>query len=205
MQVPIAVLAIVSVSVALHLPHTSNTDFKAKIKRVDFAGAVALILTIFSLLYALERGGDTYWSDNLTVGALCSFVLFFVVFAYVETKVASEPFAPKRIVASKSLIAAYLANLFTVAAAMAMIFHLSLYLQAVQRKSASEAGLWLVPSILGGVTGSLAGGLVIQATGKFYWLTVASTACNLAGLTVIVSSTGVIMFSMTAIAFGTDN
>jgi predicted MFS family arabinose efflux permease len=117
-------------------------------------------------------------------------------------KYAKEPFAPKRIIANRSLIASYLVNFFGLAGGLTMIFHVSLYFQAVQGKSASEAGVWLLPSILGSVLGSVFGGLLIQVSGKYYTVTVGAYFAMLLGTTTVTLMTGVIKQSTTGIAIG---
>ncbi|KAG5641877.1 hypothetical protein DXG03_004017 [Asterophora parasitica] len=201
-QVPIAISAFVAVSFALHLPKLENSDFYAKLKRVDFAGSLTLIVTIFALLFGLDRGGNVSWSDPQTRVALGSSLVFFIIFGLIEFRVASEPFAPKHIIFNQSLIAAYLVNFFGVTAALSQIFYVSLYLQAVQGKSASAAGLWLVLAVGGGMIGSLGGGLTIQATGKFYLITVGSYALQFLGSSVVSVSTGVLVHSVILIGAG---
>ncbi|KAG5338218.1 hypothetical protein C0989_007947 [Termitomyces sp. Mn162] len=165
-------MAIASVSFGLHLPKSGPSDFSTKLKRVDFAGSLALIITVFSLLFGLDHGGNISWSDSVTMLSFSSFALFFILFGAIELRIASEPFAPKRIIFNRSLIAGYLVNFFGIAAGMNLIFHVSLYLQAVHGNTAAEAGLWLVLCVVGGLLGSLSGGLVIQITGKFYLITI---------------------------------
>ena len=111
-QVPLAVAAIISVSVALKLPQRDTEDFRAKLKRIDFAGAITLVSGVFFLLLGLDRGGNVAWSDKLTIASLCAFVVLFVLFVFIETRYASEPFAPKAIVANPALVASYFANFF---------------------------------------------------------------------------------------------
>ncbi|KDQ49637.1 hypothetical protein JAAARDRAFT_200645 [Jaapia argillacea MUCL 33604] len=203
-QVPVTLIAILSVSIALNVPktETGQDDFYAKLKRIDFGGAVTLVLSIFFLLVALDRGGNVSWSDPLTVACLGGFVFFSIFFATVEMKLASEPFAPKRIIINRSLIASYLCNFFGVMSSMCLIYQISLYFQAVRKMSASEAGMGLVPAILGGVVGSLMGGLVMQATGKYYWLTVGEYVGMVSGTLLVTLMTGVLVHSFAGIVVG---
>ncbi|KAF9456714.1 member of the major facilitator superfamily [Collybia nuda] len=202
MQVPLALLAITAVSFALHLPKTDSSNFSAKIRRVDFGGAAALVVTVFLLLFGLDRGGNIAWGDTFTILALGGFALFAVVFGVVEMRLAREPLAPKRIIVNSSLIASYLVNFFGIAAGMSMLFHVSLYLQAVERKSASEAGLWLILSVAGSLFGSLGGGLVMQATGKFYMLTVCGYGLLFIGSGIVILMTGALTRSVHGLAVG---
>lgn len=203
LQVPATILAIIFVSVALKLPKPSDSDLWAKLKRIDFLGALTLVSSIFFLLFGLDRGGNVSWSDKATIGSLIAFAVLFILFCVVEMVLASEPFAPKRIIVNRTLISTYLVNFFGMGSSMTMIFHISLYFQAVQAKSAIQAGLWLLPSILGGVVGSLSGGLLIQATGKFYWITVVGYCSLFVGTTVISLTSGVLVHSLAGITVGT--
>lgn len=166
LQVPITVLAIISVSLALKLPSRDDSHWLDKLKRVDFSGALALVLCITSLLVGLDHGGNVSWTDRIATISLTSFALLFVIFVVIEFRLASEPFAPKRIVANTALPASYLCNFFCVASSMALIFHVAMYVQAVEHKSAAQAGMALIPGIVGGVAGSLIGGLIMQHTGR---------------------------------------
>jgi hypothetical protein len=169
---------------------------------VDFFGALTLVSSTFFLLFGLDRGGNISWSDNFTIGSLVAFAVFFVLFCAVEMTLASEPFAPKRIIVNRALFSSYLVNFFGMASVMAVLFQVSLYFQAVQAKTAMQAGLWLLPSIAAGVCGSLAGGLTIQATGKFYWLTVAGYSGLFVGTVVATLNTGVLAHSLAGIVAG---
>ncbi|KIK70263.1 hypothetical protein GYMLUDRAFT_34759 [Collybiopsis luxurians FD-317 M1] len=201
-QVPAVILAIISVSFALHLPPTERSDFKAKIKRVDFMGATTLVTCIFFFLYGLDNGGNVSWKDRTTVLSLIASAILFFCFGFVEMEWAREPFAPKRIILNRSLIGSYLVNFFGVAAQLSMLFHVSLYLQAVEQMSPSQVGFWLVPGIIGGVSGSLGSGLIMKATGKYYWLTVLEYLLLVAGCLTIISGAGVLIHSAVIIAVG---
>lgn len=202
LQVPLTVIAILAVTFALKLPKSPTGDLWPKLKRVDFLGALTLVSSIFFLLFGLDRGGNISWSDRVTIISLVAFAILFIFFCAIEMVLAKEPFAPKRIIVNRTLISSYLTNFFGLASAMTMVFHISLYFQAVQAKTAVQAGLWLLPSILGAVAGSLAGGLTMQATGKFYWLTVAGYCSLFIGTLINVLSTGVVGHTMAGIIAG---
>ncbi|KJA21585.1 hypothetical protein HYPSUDRAFT_67708 [Hypholoma sublateritium FD-334 SS-4] len=201
-QVPITLIAILAVSLSLHLPKVESGDFVAKLKRVDFGGAISLVLTVFFLLFALDRGGNVSWSDHYTTGSLVAFGICFMAFAFIEMELASEPFAPRRIIINRSLIASYLVNFFGIASAFTMLFHLSLYFQAVQGQSASRASMWLIISVIGGLSGSLGGGLIMQATGKFYVLTVLGYVALFVGSVIVTLTSGIVVASSIGIAIG---
>ncbi|KAI0341537.1 MFS general substrate transporter [Trametopsis cervina] len=202
LQVPLALLAILSVSVALKLPKVDSQDFVAKLKRVDIGGALTLVAAVFFLLLGLDRGGNVSWQDHITIGTLVAFAVLLLVFAFIELKVAAEPFAPKKIIVNRALFASYAANFFAAGLGVTQAFIITLYFQAVQGRSAGQAGIVLIPSILSAVSGSLIGGIYMQATGKYYWFTVGVFVMMLVGQLVVPVFSGIWMYSYPGIVVG---
>ncbi|EJD00158.1 MFS general substrate transporter [Fomitiporia mediterranea MF3/22] len=191
LQVPMTSLAFIIIFFAFHLPggRDHQTDLMSKLRRIDFLGAFTLVCGVLSLLVGLDRGGNVSWREPITVISLSISFVFLAFFGLTETRLAAEPFAPARVLAHSSLIAAYLCNLFCIAAAISVVFNVALYLQAASGASAAQAGLGLVPSVLGGVTGSLGCGLIMQRTGKYYWLTVGMYVAQFVGTVVLTAGT----------------
>ena len=69
-------------------------------------------------------------------------------------------------------------------------------------KTASQFGLWLLIAAFSALTGPLGGGLIMQATGKYYRLTIVSYFGLLLGAIVVNLSTGIIVSSTIGIAAG---
>lgn len=63
---------------------------------------------------------------------------------------------------------------------------------AVDGFSATQAGVRLLPGILAGVSGSLFGGILMQKTGKYYWLTVCAYTSLMLGMIPILLFTGLV-------------
>ncbi|KAI0936786.1 hypothetical protein AcV5_004836 [Taiwanofungus camphoratus] len=117
-------------------------------------------------------------------------------------RLASEPFAPKHIIVNKTLFASYCCNFFVAGAMLVTVFHVSLYLQAVQGMNAAQVGLALLPSVIGGVLGSLLSGLLMQATGKYHTLSITVFLMMLAGSSLIASVTGPWKYTFAGLAVG---
>ncbi|KAL6301227.1 MFS general substrate transporter [Sparassis latifolia] len=202
LQVPLTVLAILSVALGLRLPRADNAAFRAKLRRVDFGGAFTLVLAVFALLLALDRGANAAWRAPLTLCAFAVSALAFALFALVETRVAAEPLAPRHIVASGALLASYLCNLLVNGVFFVITFHVPLFLQAVRGLGAARAGAALIPCIAGGVSASVLSGLVMQATGRYYWLTVGAFGVTLAGAVLVALEAGAVGFDMVWLCVG---
>lgn len=180
-QVFLCLIAIVSVGLLLHLPkRQSETPWRKQLPRIDILGALLLILTIFGILFGLDRGSNVSWRSPLTIGSLCATVPLSIAFLGVETRFAVEPFTPGHIIFDKALIACYVHNFFLYAAFTALIFYLPLFFQVILEMTPAQAGASLIPAAVSGVVGTLLGGIILKRTGKFYWLAVfAATAATL--------------------------
>lgn len=211
LQFPATLSAILMVCLFLHLPsNDSPTPFKARLKRVDFLGAVIMVLAVFTALIGLDQGGNKSFQSLLPIACLCASAFFFFSFVFAESHIATEPFAPPHIVRQRTILAANLANFFCCAAHTAVLFYTPFYFQVIQSLPAGAAGLRLLPAIAGGVLGSLGSGIIMQKTGRYYLLTVcAYVLAALGAATVLYSSTsswstGIVLgITMSGLGYGT--
>lgn len=201
-QAPLTLLAIITVYLTLQLPPIEDSHGKAKLRRIDFLGALILVLGVFCLLLGLDRGSNVSWTTPLTLGLLGACVLLFLAFLFVEIKVALEPFAPGHIIFERSLFACYLCNFFSFGGWLATIFYIPLYYQAVDGLSATQAGTRLLPAITGGVCGSLFAGMLMKKTGRYYALTVGAYMGLFWGFLPILLFTGLVAKSTFGISIG---
>lgn len=202
-------MAFIAVTVMLDLPAREDSHWKAKLRRIDFLGAVVLVGAVLGFLLGLDRGSNVSWSMPLTIVSLSVSAVLFVLFILVEIYYAPEPFAPGHIIFDRTFFASYCCNFFSFGGWLAGLFYIPLYFQAVDGVSATGAGLRLLPSIFAGVAGSLFAGFVMKWTGKYYWLTIIAYALLTSGVAVIclfsgalAASTVGMILGMVAAAFG---
>ncbi|KAI9837878.1 MAG: hypothetical protein M1837_002698 [Sclerophora amabilis] len=201
-QAPLSLIAIVCVVSMLQLPKDEDVHWKAKLKRVDFLGALVLISAVFTLILGLDHGSNVSWSAPLTLSTLCVSPFLFAIFVFVEMRVAAEPFAPAHVVFERSLLSCYLCNFFSFGGWLSAIYYIPLFYQAVDGLTATQAGVRLLPGIVAGVSGSLASGVFMQKTGKYYWLTVGAYTWLTLGLIPIILFTGLVGDSTWGISVG---
>ncbi|KAL8757193.1 MAG: hypothetical protein Q9184_004279 [Pyrenodesmia sp. 2 TL-2023] len=201
-QAPMCALAFVSVTFVLHLPKRESVGWRKKLARVDFLGAFVLVSAVFTLLLGLDRGSNVSWAIPITIVSLSVSFLLFILFALVEQRFAAEPFAPGRIIWDRGLVACYFCNFFSFAGYLSVLFYLPLFFQAVDGFTATQASVRILPSILAGVMGSLFGGLLMQKTGKYYWLTVAAYTMLFFGVLVVMLCSNVLVNNTYGIAVG---
>lgn len=189
-------------ALVLELPKLESSDWKTKLRRIDFVGAFFLVSAVFALLLGLDRGSNLSWSAPIAIVPLCLSAPLFIIFIFVEQKFATEPFAPGHIIFERSLFASYLCNFFSFAGWLSALFYLPLFFQAVDGFSATQAGVRLLPGIVAGVSGSLFGGILMQKTGKYYWLTVCAYSALTLGMVPILLSTGLLGNNTCGISVG---
>jgi MFS family permease len=204
LQVPLALACLIAVATYLHLPQldSESGNLREKIKRVDFAGAITLLVTVSLLLIALDRGGDIGWHDSIARYSIIGFAVVAPILVFIEFEWAQDPFAPKRLIINKSMIASYLVNLFGISAHYQVLFQVPLYLQAVQGRTASQASLPLIFAVVFNMIGSVSSGLIMQSTGKYYWLSVVNFGLLFLGVVGIALGSGIVVSSMVMITAG---
>jgi EmrB/QacA subfamily drug resistance transporter len=128
-------------------------------QKIDWWGAVTLVVAVISLMFALELGGKEFdWNSIPIISLFTIFGLFFIVFLYVETK-AKDPIISfwmfkNRLFATSQILAFLYGATFVILAVFIPIF-----VQAVYGGSAKSAGFVLTPMMLGSVVGSAFGGI----------------------------------------------
>lgn len=187
-QVPLCVLAFISVYFVLDVPTPTHKRWLDKFRQIDFLGALALILAVVFLLVGLDCGSNLGWSANITVASLSVAPCIFAAFVFIEMRVATHPFAPGHVIFDKSLFACYLANFFSTGAYTGILFFVPLFYQAVLGASATRSGGYLVPATVAVVVASVGGGWVIKKTERYYWITVLSLGLALVSIVPLVVS-----------------
>jgi EmrB/QacA subfamily drug resistance transporter len=174
-NVPIGIVSFLLIS---RYYHESLTHSKQKI---DWLGAITLVVSVVSLMFALELGGKQYeWTSIQILGLFASFLVFFVAFFIAELK-AAEPILPlwlfkRRLFATSQILAFLYGSTFII-----LTVFIPIFVQAVYGGSAKNAGLILTPMMLGSVAGSSVGG-IFQTKTSFRNLMFISIVSYIAGM-----------------------
>ena len=160
-NIPVGAVALVVTSIVLDLPYTRM------VHRIDYAGTVLLVSAVGSILLAVTWGGTQYaWGSPIIIALSVVGAILLAAFVAVERR-AAEPVLPLHLFRNR-VFAVSTATMFIVGLAMfGGIIYLPLFLQVVGRKSATSAGLLLLPLILGIVFTSIVSGRVISRTGRY--------------------------------------
>lgn len=135
---------------------------KGEDQRIDYAGILALILTVVPLMIALSTGGVDYsWTSPVIIGMLALSALSAIVFVYVELHT-ENPIMPPSIYKNRVILVALLATFITGFGMFSTIIFVPLFFQAGLGFSATNSGTFLTPMMLGIVFGAGISGQIIS-------------------------------------------
>eukprot|EP01119_Soliformovum_irregulare_P004281 TRINITY_DN15281_c0_g1_i1.p1 TRINITY_DN15281_c0_g1~~TRINITY_DN15281_c0_g1_i1.p1 ORF type:complete len:625 (+),score=155.65 TRINITY_DN15281_c0_g1_i1:89-1963(+) len=181
-NLPIGIVALVVLFLFLHLPTDKIKLEKKLFLSIDYFGAASLVTAIIFLLIAISLGGDTYPWDSAFI--ICFFVfggLLLVLFVFIETRV-KGPIISLKMLAIRNVA---LSNLLIFSFGWAMfgsISYLPIYFQTVRGDTPTISGLKLFPLMLGLVGTSMASGIVISKTGKYWFFPIIGGVFLILGL-----------------------
>ncbi len=160
-NLPFGILALVVTSMVLHIPKVKREH------KIDFFGALLMVISVVALLIALSvLGPENGWSESRTVITLLGGLVFAVLFVLWEFK-ATEPILPMTLFKNRTFTLTSIIGFIIGAGMFGAIVMLPLYLQIIQGNSATEAGLKLIPLMIGILTFTVTSGRLITKTGHY--------------------------------------
>ncbi|CAG8584422.1 4200_t:CDS:2, partial [Racocetra persica] len=175
-------LAFISVVLLLHLPNPSSS-FCAKFKLIDWWGTFTLVAATILLLLSLNWGGSKYgWNNPIIIILLCLGGIGYILFAFIEGKIAKDPIAPGRLFKNPKVAACFSINFFHGMIMVGLLYFVPLYFQVVKSESATNSGLELLPYILGLVVASMSIGQLVSRTTFFSYGLICIVGSILMGL-----------------------
>ena len=175
-NLPFGILALVVTSMVLHIPKVKREH------KIDYLGALLIVASVVSILIALSvLGPENGWSDARTVGALSLGVVIVIIYMLWEKKV-TEPILPLSLFKNHTFSLTSIIGFIIGAGMFGAIIMLPLYLQIVQGASATEAGLKLIPLMIGILAVTITSGRIISKTGKYKIFPILGTIAMTLGL-----------------------
>ncbi len=160
-NVPIGIVSLLLVMRTLHLPHIRRDH------RIDYLGAASLVVALVPLLVVAEQGREWGWSSGRSVTAYLIGVLGLATFVWAEHRIGDDALLPLRLFRGRTFGVGSILNLVVGMGMFGGLAALPLYLQIVKGYSPTEAGLLLLPLVLGIMAGSIGSGQFIARTGRY--------------------------------------
>ena len=175
-NIPFAIAALVITSAVLHIP---------KVKRahtIDYFGAILMVVSVTLVLLSVSIYGPQYgWGDSRTITSLTTGLILTVAFLYWESR-AKEPILPLSLFKNHTFSLTSALGAVIGAGMFGAIVMLPLYFQVVKGYSATEAGLKLIPFMIGIVTTSIVSGKLITKHGHYKRFPIMGTAIMTLGI-----------------------
>jgi EmrB/QacA subfamily drug resistance transporter len=161
-NLPIGVVALLVTSAVLKLPRRERHAVP-----IDYLGATLLVAAIVSLLLVTEWGGERFdWWSAQILGLVAVGIGLGVAFVIVELR-AVDPIIPPRLFRNFTVrISASAATVFGMLMFGTILF-VPVYFQIVRGDNATNAGLLLLPQMIGILTSTIAAGRLTTRTGRY--------------------------------------
>jgi EmrB/QacA subfamily drug resistance transporter len=198
-NVPIGIIALIVVARVLHIPHTRRDH------KIDFAGALALTVTLVPLLIVAEEGRTWGWSSGRAVLCYVVGVLGLLGFLLAERRIGDDALLPMRLFRGKTFSIGSGLNFILGTGMFGALAALPLYLQIVRGHSPTESGLLMLPTTAGLMSGSVISGQFISRTGRYKVFPVVGALLTVIGMGLLSSidvDTSIVLVSLFALIFG---
>lgn len=160
-NIPIGAWALAMVVAFLHVPHTPRPS------RIDWWGAVTIILAVVPLLLVLELGREWGWTSWLSIGMFALSVVGIVSFILVERAMKSEALLPLSLFKNRTFSMSTVLGVIVGFGMFGGMLTLPLVLQVAEGATPTEAGFLMLPMVGGLMVASVISGQVTARTGKY--------------------------------------
>ena len=175
-NLPVGALALIVIATRL------EPSPRAARPPLDVVGAALLSAAASGIVLLTAWGGTTYaWTSATILGLGAGGVVALAGFVARERR-AADPVLPLRLFGDRTFAVANATGFLVGIAMFGTITFLPLYLQVVRGAGATEAGLRLLPFVVGSLLASTISGRVISRVGRYKAFPVAGAALMLAGM-----------------------
>jgi EmrB/QacA subfamily drug resistance transporter len=160
-NLPIGAIALFMVFTFLHVPHTP------KPQRIDWWGAVTIILAVVPLLLVAENGNDWGWGSSLSISMYVVGGLGILAFILAERAAKEEALLPLALFRSSSFSMSTILGVIVGFGMFGGMITLPLMLQLVNGATPTESGLMMLPMVVGMMMATMVAGQITRKTGQY--------------------------------------
>jgi EmrB/QacA subfamily drug resistance transporter len=160
-NVPIAAAAMAVITRYLYIPHRRQDH------RIDWPGALTLIVALVPLLIVAQQGRDWGWGSGRSLACYVIGAIGIGLFLIAERRYGEEALLPLRLFTGRTFAVGSASSFILGMAMFGGLLVLPLYLQIVKGASPTKGGLELIPFVIGIMAGSIISGQTIARTGRY--------------------------------------
>ncbi|NMM30398.1 MAG: MFS transporter [Cellulomonas sp.] len=161
-NVPIGLIGLLVIWRVLHLPPIPRVEH-----RIDWPGAVALVIGLVPLLLIAEQGRDWGWGSGRALLCYTIGLVGIGLFLLAEIVARDDALLPLHLFRNRTFAVSSGANVVIGLGMFGGLATLPLYLQIVKGMTPTTAGLTLIPFTVGIMTGSILTGQLTARTGRY--------------------------------------
>ena len=191
-NIPLGLLAIVVCAFVLKL-RVGEQGFKG----FDWMGFAAIAITTSTLILLTTWGGSEYeWTSPTILSMAAVVIVGALLTVFIESR-ASQPLIPVQLFKNRNMVLTTLAGTVLGLAMMGVLGYMPTYLQMVHTLTPTEAGLMMIPMMVGMIGVSTGVGFIIAKTGNYKYYPIAGLAITafalwwMSQMTVETSLTGI--------------
>jgi EmrB/QacA subfamily drug resistance transporter len=184
-NLPLGAVALAGLAVRLPAAHVD-----APAKALDVPGAVLLAATTSTLMLTCVWGGDRYaWDSGPILGLILATVALGAALFACERRVA-DPIVPFAMLRTRSVAIASSALFLATAALFSVTVFVPLFLETTTGASPTQAGLLLIPAMLGITVSTTLSGRSIARSGRYKRFPIAGLGLMSAALVLLAALAG---------------
>jgi len=161
MNLPIGMLSMFMVLKFLHVPHNPRPQ------RIDWWGAVTIILGTVPILLVAEQGREWGWGSPMAILMYVTSIIGITSFILIERKMGPAALIPLEIFKNPTFARTQVLGLIVGVGMFGGMIVLPLVIQIAYGASPTEAGLLMLPMVFGMMTATISTGRFTSKTGKY--------------------------------------
>ncbi|RKP08310.1 major facilitator superfamily domain-containing protein [Thamnocephalis sphaerospora] len=140
---------------------TSHWEYARKMSRINWIGALLIVLANLAIMLPLSWGGSTYpWNSPVVIALLCVGGILIAITVYWEGWRAQEPIAPGRIFRNRATSAVFVCVFMTGGVFLGLVYFITLFYQVVRSQSATRADITMLPLMILAALSAIAAGTI---------------------------------------------
>ena len=160
-NLPIGIVALLMVVSFLHIPHTPKKH------RVDWLGAITIVIAVVPLLLVASNGQTWGWDSTGSIAMYVTGAVGIVLFILAERAAKHEALLPLALFKSRTFSMATILGVIVGVGMFGGMMTLPLLLQIVLGATPTQAGFMMLPMVAGMMTATIISGQITSRTGKY--------------------------------------
>ncbi|MEJ6507386.1 MAG: MDR family MFS transporter [Microbacteriaceae bacterium] len=160
-NLPIGIVSLIMVVTFLHVPHFPRPQ------KIDWWGAVTVIIGVVPLLIIAEQGRDWGWSSPIAIAYYATSGIGIVAFIFVERAMGDAALIPLALFKNTTFALTQILGVIVGVGMFGGMIILPLVLQIAYGVTPTQSGLLMLPMVVGMATATTLSGRITSKTGKY--------------------------------------